>query len=420
MSEFVHYRWLAAASMGVVNEIVGVVTSGIYCLSGVCGGRPRPSNIRRFTSAPDAEAAGYRACHQCRPYRLEPMSTWVGTALICRAIQMILDGALHGGTEAEVGAAVGVSARHLRRRFVEEVGVTPTQLARSGRAHFARRLLDETDLSITEIAFASGFGSVRQFNRTVAEIFKASPRELRARRRVRDRLAADGGLALRLPFVPPLQFEDMLQALGKRAIPGVEAVTDGWYRRTISVDGDPGVLEVGRGGEDHLVARLHLPYWEGLIHHVRRARRIFGLDSDHRHEARSAADPQDAVCTSHGSAPYRPGAWDPFEVAVRDIVDRHGHPGSGEAIVARLVGRLGRPVPGLATFGLTHLFPEPRHIAGADLGAVGLTGDAACVLRRHAASAADRAPRIDRPGLAVPGDVAEPAVGSLSPGARTG
>ena len=117
---------------------------------------------------------------------------------------------------------LGASTRHLRRLFLEHAGVTPDGLARSSRAHFARRLLDDTDLSVTEIAYASGFGSVRQFNRCMLETFRATPTELRAKRRSTDRLAADGGLCLRIPFVPPLKPL------------GAGRFLEGWYRDTLA------------------------------------------------------------------------------------------------------------------------------------------------------------------------------------------
>src|SRR4051794_5287829 len=200
-----------------------VVTTGIYCVPS-CGGRPHPGNVRRFETAAAAEASGFRACHRCRPYRTEHPFGWTAPDLVCRAIQMVIDGALDHGGEADLGARLGVSARHLRRLFLAHVGVTPDQLARSRRAHFARRLLDDTDMTVTEVAFASGFGSVRQMNRACQDIFRATPRELRARRRQSDRLVADGGLVLRLPFAGPLDWDGMLAYFSARAIPGVEQV----------------------------------------------------------------------------------------------------------------------------------------------------------------------------------------------------
>ncbi|HEX6524514.1 MAG TPA: helix-turn-helix domain-containing protein [Streptosporangiaceae bacterium] len=173
-----------------------VVTTGIYCRPG-CGARPLVQNTRTFDLAAAAEAAGFRACHRCRPYRMaEPVGS-DAPEIVCEAVQLIIGGTLDdGGTEAALAGRIGMSPRHLRRLFLRHLGVSPDQLARSRRAHFARRLLDDTDLTFAEIAFASGFGSLRQFNRIMREVFRASPTDLRRRRRRTDRLAADGGLTL--------------------------------------------------------------------------------------------------------------------------------------------------------------------------------------------------------------------------------
>ena len=256
--------------------VAAVVTTGIYCRPG-CGAQPR---------AAAAEAAGYRACLRCRPYRAAQPVAWTGPELVCRAVQLILDGALDGGTEDQLGDRLGVSGRHLRRLFTAHLGVTPDGLARSARTHFARRLLDDTDLTITQVAFAAGFGSLRQFNRTCQEVFRASPRALRAKRRKADRLVADGGL---LPFHGQLDWAATLAHLAAQATPGVERVADGTYRRTIMVGGAPGVLELGQGGEGHLLLRAHLPHWEELLHLVGRARRIANLDLDLDEPARHLA-----------------------------------------------------------------------------------------------------------------------------------
>ncbi|HKN53130.1 MAG TPA: helix-turn-helix domain-containing protein [Amycolatopsis sp.] len=241
---------------------------------------------------------------------------------MCHAVQLIIGGTLDRGTEATLAEQVGVSQRHLRRLFLNHLGASPDQLARSRRAHFARRLLDDTDLTVLDIAFASGFGSLRQFNRTMLEVFHASPTDLRERRRRADRLVTDGGLALRLPTPPGYDWDTARVFLAAQAIPGYEEVDGTTYRRTIVVGDAPGVLELSPGGSDHLLLVAHLPYWEGLIHLVGRAALMLGLEGPR-------AD------------------WSPLETRIR----------------AEYAGRLGRAaeatgtlVPGLPG-GLTHVLP---------------------------------------------------------------
>ena len=316
-----------------------VVTTGIYCRPG-CGARPLAHNTRVFELPAAAEAAGFRACLRCRPYRVAGPLPADAPDLVCQAVQLILEGALDdGGTEAALAARIGLSARHLRRLFRQHLGASPDQLARSRRAHFARRLLDDTELTALDVAFASGFGSLRQFNRSMREVFRASPSELRARRRRADRLVADGGRALRLPVPAGYDWAAVRGLLAERAVPGVAAVVGDSYRRTIVVGDAPGVLEVSPG-EGHLVVRAHLPYWEGLIHVVDRLAQLVGA----------------------GTVATRPGVWSAFETAVA---------AAAPDWVAAIVAGLGAPVPGLPA-GLTHTFPRPAAVSAAALRGLGV------------------------------------------------
>ncbi|MBB5957912.1 AraC family transcriptional regulator of adaptative response / DNA-3-methyladenine glycosylase II [Saccharothrix tamanrassetensis] len=334
-----------------------VRTTGIYCRPG-CGAKPLAENVRTFALPAAAEAAGFRACLRCRPYRVAGPIAVDAPEMVCRAVQLVIAGALDTGTEAGLAARLGLSSRHLRRLFHDHLGTTPDRFARSRRAHFARRLLDDSDLTVAEVAFASGFGSLRQFNRTMTEVFRAAPSELRERRRRADRLAADGGLTVRLPFQAPYDWDAMAAFLGARAVPGVESVRDSVYRRTISLDGDAGVLEVRPGGDDHLLLRAHLPYWEGVIHVVERAGRMVGVDLDVAPAVeRFRADPVLGPLVAARPGVRVPGAWGPFEMAVGVV--------AGDA-VGGLVRRYGQPVPGLG-FGLTHLFPAAEVLATGDV-----------------------------------------------------
>lgn len=378
-----------------VRQVSAVLTTGIYCRPG-CAARPQAEHVQTLPMAAAAEAAGYRACLRCRPYRSPQSMTWTSPELVCRAVRMILDGALDGATELDLGARLGVSGRHLRRLFLRHLGVTPDGLARSARTHFARRLLDDTDLSVLEIAFAAGFGSVRQLNRDCRQVFRMAPRELRSRRRATDRLVADGGLALRLPFERPLDWEAAVSYLAVRAIPGVEHVSGGAYRRTIVVGGHPGVLELQPGGADHLIARAHLPHWEELVHLVARARRIANLDFDPENaEGRLADDPELGPLLHARPGLRPPGTWDVFETGVRAIIGHGAKHATANTVTARVVERLGTPVAGLAQLGLTHTFPSPETVAKANLSELGLPPARARTIGAFARAVADDDVRLD-------------------------
>jgi AraC family transcriptional regulator, regulatory protein of adaptative response / DNA-3-methyladenine glycosylase II len=376
-----------------------VVTTGIYCRPG-CGARPLARNARTFELAAAAEAAGFRACLRCRPYRVAGPVPLGAPELVCQAVQMIIYGALDdGGTEAGLAARTGVSARHLRRLFLQHLGATPDQLARSRRAHFARRLLDDTDLTALDVAFASGFGSLRQFNRTMREVFRASPTDLRRRRHRADRLVADGGLALRLPVLPGYDWAAVRAFLGARAVPGVEAVDGTSYRRTITVAGAAGLVEVEPGDPGNLLLRLHLPYWEGLIHLVGRIARLLGVEAEHAAGAAVlATDPVLGPLIRQRPGLVVPGMWNPFEAGVAAIARRGRDAGAAARWLESFAVGLGMPVPGLPD-GLSHAFPEPGTVTPARLAAAGIEGADALAV---AALAAIPAQAID-PSEAGPG-----------------
>jgi AraC family transcriptional regulator, regulatory protein of adaptative response / DNA-3-methyladenine glycosylase II len=372
-----------------------VVTTGIYCRPD-CSARPKVENVRLFEQAAAAEAAGFRPCLRCRPYRTEPPISWRDPELVCRAVHMITAGALDRGSEQDLAARLGVSARHLRRLFAAHIGVTPDGLARSSRAHFARRLLDDTDLPVTDVAFAAGFGSIRQLHRATSDRFHASPTQLRAKRRAADRLVADGGLELRLPYEGEVDWSGEARYLAARAIPGVEAVEGDTYRRTVIVDGDPGVIEIGPGGAGHLVVTTHLPHWEGLIHVASKARRIAGLDVDLAEaSAHLAGDPTIGPLLAAHPGLRVTGTWDPFETGVRAIVGQQVSVGAATTVTGRIAARWGTAVPGLGAWGLSHTFPEPVDLADADLTEVGLTATRAAAIRAFAAAVAADVVRLD-------------------------
>src|SRR5262245_24391041 len=382
-----------------MSEFTGVVTTGIYCRPG-CSGQPLARNTRPYTSAAAAEAAGFRPCLRCRPDR-EPVNGWIDAPeLVCRALRAIADGALDGANEDELAARLGVSARHLRRLFETHVGATPAEVARSRRAHFARRMLDDTDLSFTRISAAAGFNSVRQFNRVMKDVFRFTPQELRARRRAPDRLVTDGGLELHMPYCPPLAWSSLLEFLAPRAIPGVEAVDleRGGYRRIVELGGAPGVVEAwDEPAQDALRLRVHLPGFDGLVHLLASIRRQFDLDTDPTEiDAVLARDRSLRPLVRARRGVRVPGAIDPFEVSVRAVLGQQISVTGATTLAGRLVERFGTPVPGLAALGLTHRFPEPATLADADLTAVGITRARARALNALATAVAGGGLELDR------------------------
>ncbi len=346
-----------------MEHFTAVVTTGIYCRPG-CSGHPLERNTRAYAYAAAAEADGFRPCLRCRPDRA-PEPGWVDAPeLVCRAMRSIAGGELDGATEDQLAARLGVSARHLRRLFETHVGATPAEVARSRRAHFARRLLDDTDLPIARVSDAAGFTSVRQMNRVMKDVFHFTPQDLRARRRAPERCVADGGLELRAPYRPPFAWVEMIGFLAPRAVPGVEAVDRdaGVYRRTMEVAGEPAVLEVrNEPAHNALRLRVHLPAIDSLVHVVASVRRMFDLDADPSViDTHLARDRMLRPMVRKHAGLRVPGAVDPFEVGVRAVLGQQVSVAAATRLAGRLVEAHGRTVPGIGALGLTRLFPTPR------------------------------------------------------------
>jgi AraC family transcriptional regulator of adaptative response / DNA-3-methyladenine glycosylase II len=316
---------------------------------------------------------------------------------VSRGLRLIAEGALDGGDVEGLAGRLGVGARHLRRLFLTHLGAAPLAVARTRRVHFARRLLDETDLPMTGIAAAAGFGSVRQFNQAVRESFRRTPTELRRRARGRRDPAAGGDLVLRLAYRPPFDWPALVRFLGARATPGVEAVDDRSYRRSVEVDGKAGVIEVSPVPDQaHLVLRLGLLPGRGIIDVVERVRRIFDLGADplqittHLRRDRRLARLVEPRPGLRG-----PGAWDGFELAVRAVLGQQVTVRGATTLAGRLARAFGRPLPGGEAAGLTHLFPRPEELAEADVARIGVPRPRAEAIRRLAGAVAGGDLRLD-------------------------
>jgi len=375
----------------------GVTSTGVYCRP-ICPARtPRRENVRFFACAAAAEAAGFRACLRCRPESAPGTPAWAGSsAIVARALRLISAGALDDDDLSRFAARLGVGERHLSRLFATHVGVAPGAVARARRAHLARRLLDETDLPIGEIAFAAGFASLRQFNHAMRASFGAPPSALRARR-PRTAAAPGPGLALRLPYRAPLDWTALLTFLGARATPHVERVEGETYRRSLQVGGALGALEVEPiAGAAALELRIWLPAFDGIHQVVSRARRLFDLDADpHAIAAQLRRNPVLAARLARRPGLRVPGAWDPFEVAVRAILGQQVTVRGATTLAGRLAERFGAPLGEAARPGLDRLFPGAAALAAADLESIGLPRARAAALRALASAVASGALDLD-------------------------
>src|SRR5262245_10872986 len=367
----------------------GVVTTGVYCRP-VCRVRPpKPENIRWFACAA-AEAAGFRPCRRCRPEAAPGTSAWLGSsAVVSRALRLISEGVLDETGLEELSARLGVGSRHLRRLFAEHLGVSPLAIAKARRVHFAVRLIQETELPITEIAFAAGFGSVRQFNHAVLSAFGQCPTQIRNRRGLRKDLSRmkdarnGGGLALRLPYRPPLDWAAMNGFFKQRATPGVEAVDGDCYRRTIQLNSVAGVIELRRvTNEAYLLMHVWLPSYECVMQVAERARRIFDLGADPLQIAEHLRRCP-ALTGALAAAPGLrvPGAWDGFELAVLAVLGQQASVAPATTLAGSLAQAFGAPLPGYKNLALTHLFPQPEALAEADLRLIGITKARANTIR---------------------------------------
>jgi AraC family transcriptional regulator, regulatory protein of adaptative response / DNA-3-methyladenine glycosylase II len=346
-----------------------VKTTGIYCRP-ICPARiPKPENCQFFPSAAAAEDAGFRACLRCHP-ELSPgfWSRVTTEATVTRALNLIAAGALDRGDVATLAGRLGVTDRHLRRLFIQHLGASPIKVAQTQRLQFAKQLLDQTALPITEVALASGFSSVRRFNHVMQQVYGRSPRELRQGK------AKSPGLQLKLPLIQPYDWAAIVGFLGKRSIPGVESVTEKSYRRTIVLDGVQGWVEV-QPAKDHLLATIQFPQVTQLATIIDRLRRLFDLNADVTEIGLLLSqDPRLKAAIAASPGLRVPGAWDGFELAVRAILGQQVSVAAATTLAGRLAAAFGEPVgfdPPIA--GLTHIFPTPEVIAQADLSGLGIT-----------------------------------------------
>jgi AraC family transcriptional regulator, regulatory protein of adaptative response / DNA-3-methyladenine glycosylase II len=352
---------------------IAVRTSGVYCRS-ICPAPPaKEKNVRYFPTGAAAAEAGFRPCLRCRPECSPGTPAWLGTPnTVSRALRLISESGLEeGGVEALAGR-LGVGARHLRRLFLQHLGATPSAVAKTRRLHFAKKLIDETSLSMSNVALASGFGCVRRFNAGIRKVYHRTPSQIRRLARQRS-VQADNQYLFQLRFRPPFDWTGMLAFLAPRATPGVEAVVNGTYRRSISLNGSEGYFEASLDeAADTLVVRLQFGDPRSLFFITERIRTMFDLNADWAAIVQSLrTDPVLMAHVDSGPGLRVPGCWNGFELATRAILGQQITVKGATTLAGRMVSTFGKPFSSVD--GLTHLFPPPDVLADAKLTRIGLT-----------------------------------------------
>jgi AraC family transcriptional regulator, regulatory protein of adaptative response / DNA-3-methyladenine glycosylase II len=373
---------------------VAVRTTGIYCRPICPVPPPKLENIVFVPSAAAAQAAGFRPCLRCRPETSPDLAAWHGTSsTVSRAMALIASGALDRHDVDGLAGRLGIGERQLRRLFQKHLGASPKAVAQTRRILFAKQLITDTQLPMTEIALAAGFGSVRRFNDTFRKLYQRPPRRLR-----RGGAAAEttgSAISLTLPFKPPYDWPAIIGFLRVRAIPGVERADTDVYARTIAIGGALGTICVRPVTRAHaLAATIRFPVVTALPAIVERIRRIFDLGADPTLiGAHLSEDARLATLVSRRPGLRVPGAWDGFELAVRGILGQQITVGAATRLAGKLVAAFGSPIaraddPELV--GLTHVFPQPQALAPADIAAaIGMPAARGAAIALVAAAAVD-------------------------------
>src|SRR5581483_9127837 len=348
---------------------VGVTSTGIYCRP-ICPARtPKLANCRFFGSAAAAQEAGFRPCLRCRPETAPDLASWRGTSnTVSRALALIAEGALDGNKSSvdKLAERLGIGERQLRRLFLQHLGASPVSVAQTRRVLFAKQLIHETRMPMTEVALAAGFSSLRRFNETFRNLFHRPPSALRRKSSERHE---EKDVTLRLRYRPPYDWDSMLNFLAARAITGVEVVEQGRYLRTVEIDGAAGSIEVTHlPDRQSLSVNIRFPDVRALPAIVARVRRQFDLGADiETIDQHLSSDPSLAPLVAQRPGLRAPGGWDGFETAVRAVLGQQISVAAARRLAGQLVARHGRAVPKALLIhpALSHVFPTAKRLAAA-------------------------------------------------------
>jgi AraC family transcriptional regulator of adaptative response / DNA-3-methyladenine glycosylase II len=373
---------------------IAVRTTGIYCRPSCPAITPKRSNVSFFVSAAAAQGAGYRACRRCLPDATPGSPEWdVAADLAGRAMRLVADGVVEREGVDGLAARLGYSTRQLNRVLTAAYGTGPLALARARRAQTARVLIEATDLSFADIAFAAGFASIRQFNDTVREVYAATPTQLRGRRRPR---STSGTICTRVAVREPFDAAGLLAFLTARAVPGVEAAGDGWFERSLRLPHGAGVVRVDLRGTP-IGCRITLADARDLAPAMERTRRLLDADCDPVAVDRALAE-DDVLAPLVARRPgiRVPGHVDGAELAVRAVLGQQVSVAAARTHAARLVAAYGDPLGLDGDHVVTHLFPTSAVIAGVDPTQLSMPQARARALTGLAAALAEGRVRLDR------------------------
>jgi len=365
------YRALASRDARFDGRLfVGITSTGIYCRP-ICPARSaKRENCRFFASAAAAQAAGFRPCLRCRPEISPDAAAWRGTSnTVSRALSLIAEGGCDGDAGVTALASrLGVGERQLRRLFDKHLGAPPVAVAQTRRILFAKQLIQDTGLTMTAVAEASGFGSVRRFNDAFRKLYGCTPRALRRRG------SATAAVTVKLGYRPPYDWDRLIGFLAARAVEGVEIVEPGRYARTIEIGGNFGSIAVvpGRGC---LVATIRFADVRALLGIVARLRRVFDLDADVAAIGEHLSnDAELAPLIAKRPGLRAPGGWDGFELAVRAVLGQQVSVAAARQLAGRLVALTSPPLPPEITGDarLNAVFPTSQRLAVKDISALGM------------------------------------------------
>jgi AraC family transcriptional regulator of adaptative response / DNA-3-methyladenine glycosylase II len=372
-----------------------VRTTGIFCRPG-CPAGARAENVRFFATAAAAAESGYRPCLRCHPELAPDPPEWQhASPVVSRALRLIGEGMLDEYGIDELARRLHISCRQLQRLFVEELGAPPVAVAQTRRLLFAKKLIDETNLSMADIAFSAGYSSVRRFNEAIRQTYARTPTELRRQRR---RSLADPcgtTIDLKLFYREPYDWHTMLAFLKRQATPLVEALDGQTYRRAVWFDGVSGVIVV-EPLPNQPAMRLSVPYnlARSLLPITERVKQLFDLKADPLAIADALHDDPELARLIE-SAPGRriPGCWDGFEVVVCALLVA-GDPDQAQSLLRALITSVGEPLPESNDPAISHRFPTPERLTAA-LDVSGLSPTLADAIRQLARAVVDGALRFD-------------------------